>query len=123
MTDHLTYATDETLTIAIGDPTPWGPADHVTNVAPGIAFVSTARHGGYRLGRARNEAIPKGVRDATFRRLGVQGWYEEDCDAVIVAVWHQDILSCPSRIDSAADALRRYLPDAYRRARLAGLID
>lgn len=53
--------------------TPWGESDDVKEVKPGISFVSTPRHGGYKLDRQRNKEMPK-----AFRKPG--GWYEEDCE-------------------------------------------
>lgn len=58
---------------------PWGVVQHQTNYAPGVDFVSTAGHGGFKLDRKTNALIPK-----VFRRPG--GWYEEDCEYAIV-VW------------------------------------
>lgn len=67
--------------------TPWGKADSVTKVAPGIAFVSTPRHGGYRVSKmlAENE-IPKIQRDKAAIFQSGYYWFEEDCAWSIVAL-------------------------------------
>lgn len=64
--------------------TPWGPAQTADEIAPGIIFYSTASHGGYHLSLWRNADVPLAVRKKTFCKLGMKGWYEEDCDARIV---------------------------------------
>lgn len=64
--------------------TPWGPAQEVTEIAPGITFYSTASHGGFYLSLERNAKVPKKVQQQTFLQQGLAGWYEEDCDAEIV---------------------------------------
>jgi len=69
--------------------TPWGPSQQVTECAPGVLFVSTASHGGFRI---TPEA--EGWHDArqiaqnsnySFLRSDGSGnpvaWLEEDCDA------------------------------------------
>jgi hypothetical protein len=63
---------------------PWGMVQHQQHIADGIDFVSTAGHGGFKLNRAMNAKIPK-----VFRRAG--GWYEEDCESLIVMHFLNDI--------------------------------
>jgi hypothetical protein len=58
--------------------TPWGIAQHVEFISPGIAFYTTASHGGYHLNKARNAQVK-----AEYRHSG--GWYEEDCGWAAVA--------------------------------------
>lgn len=65
--------------------TPWGPADSVQTLAPGIISYSTPSHGGIELSPERNRLIPEAIKAATFKQLGQKGWYEEDCDWAIVA--------------------------------------
>lgn len=61
--------------------TPWGSAQTVDRLAPGIDFVSTASHGGIRLDAAHAAAIserfPVAVHDAAEGPQGI--WWEEDC--------------------------------------------
>ena len=75
--------------------TPWGQAETVTEIAPGIYAITTASHGGIYLDDDRNAIVPLAVREGTFQSRdvpghgriggqGVYGWYEEDCDAAIV---------------------------------------
>jgi hypothetical protein len=59
----------------------WGPIQTKSELAPGVWSVSTAGHGGIKLSRERNAAVP-----AYLRREG--GWYEEDCEWAIAAVVH-----------------------------------
>ena len=66
--------------------TPWGPSQHIETIAPGIQFVSTAGHGGFKLDSERNNMVPIDWRAASFNGQGRAGWYEEDCDAVLVAL-------------------------------------
>jgi hypothetical protein len=56
-----------------GDRTPWGKANNVDEIRPGIWRVDTPGHGGYKLSRSRNAQVPE-----SHRKPG--GWYEEDCD-------------------------------------------
>lgn len=64
--------------ITEGSRTPWGSADHVTNIADGITSVSTPGHGGVKLSAERNRAVHPDLRVKG-------GWYEEDCEQAIVA--------------------------------------
>lgn len=71
--------------------TPWGPAQHVKEVAPGIVAISTAGHGGYWLSPERMKEFNK-VLPGVHPWLGNGGeaglWLEEDCDwALAVLVW------------------------------------
>lgn len=58
---------------------PWGTIQHIETIAEGVAFVSTAGHGGIKLDRKRNAAMP-----APLRIAG--GWYEEDCEWALVVL-------------------------------------
>lgn len=82
--------------------TPWGPSQHVVNVAEGIRFVETASHGGYLLDADRNARIPLAWRAISWNGNGHRGWYEEDCDWALVA------LTFPAAFPpDAADAARK----------------
>lgn len=63
--------------------TPWGIADSAEDVAEGITFYSTPSHGGYLISASRRKQMPKKLRD--LKTLVGGNWYEEDCDAAIVA--------------------------------------
>ena len=107
--------TDTTLTAAPnwgevniqeGSRTPWGEADYVSESAPGIMSVSTPGHGGYKLSPERNKAIPAGLRNGS-------GWYEEDCEAHIVAWVHPE--GFPNA-DAAEQGVKDWFPDGYEKA-------
>ncbi len=64
--------------------TPWGPAEAVHKIARGITFYMTAGHGGFLLSPSRNAKIPQELKEKTWLKCGLKGWYEEDCDANLV---------------------------------------
>lgn len=64
--------------------TPWGKAQTVKIVAPGITWISTASHGGIKLDNERSVEFRKQFPDAKLF-LGGSTWFEEDCDAALVA--------------------------------------
>jgi len=78
------------VTLRPSHPTPWGSAQQVEQQAPGIVFVSTASHGGYKLSPERQRAVP-----AALRRPN--GWYEEDCEAYIVHRTFPDVFATPDQ--------------------------
>lgn len=86
---------------------PWGPVQEEREIAPGITFVSTASHGGFKLDRGLNAEVPE-----YMRQTG--GWYEEDVDWAIVAVAYPEAFSAEEQRD-ARDTFRNYRPDAYER--------
>lgn len=97
-----------------GSRTPWGTAQWVAHTAPGAVQVSTAGHGGIKLSPERNKMIPPALRNSS-------GWYEEDCEAGIVAWIHPD--ACPQQGRTAqevAESGRRttidWFPDGYETA-------
>jgi hypothetical protein len=68
-----------------GLPTPWGPAQHLTEYAKGCVSVGTAGHGGMMIGKA---FARKHLSEAAIKRGIVFGqWlgYEEDCEWEIPA--------------------------------------
>jgi hypothetical protein len=66
-------------TVRPGSGTPWGTADFVEVLAPGITSVSTPSHGGIHLSPERNAQVHPVWRSDN-------GWYEEDCEANIVLI-------------------------------------
>jgi hypothetical protein len=100
--------------------TPWGRADHITQIIPGIWHVSTPSHGGIWLSPERQAAVPDYMRSA-------DAWYEEDCDwAVPFVVFERDIRShCTDEYTQYTqkvfatgqhlDTLRNWRPDDYER--------
>lgn len=85
--------------------TPWGQAQQIEDLAPGIKWVSTASHGGVKLDRALNAEVPDYMREP-------DGWYEEDVDWAVVAVVYPDAFEPGSR-ERAKDTLRNWRPGAY----------
>ena len=73
---------------------PWGAIQSTHTLADGALFVTTAGHGGVKLDRRRNAAIPAPARSAG-------GWYEEDCQWAIPAFVHKDIGQAMLATDSA----------------------
>ena len=64
-----------------GTNTPWGPAQLVQDVGPGVENISTASHGGLHVTGAAAKAVPAA---AWAVMMNGRGWAEEDCEAVIV---------------------------------------
>lgn len=96
--------------IAVGSRTPWGSADVVNHLAPGIASVHTASHGGIKLSPERNAMVP-----AALRRRS--GWYEEDCEAHIVMMTFPDDLGLNDKAAAAAvQSVKDWFPDGYEKA-------
>ena len=91
--------------------TPWGRADYAKDLCEGIGSVSTPGHGGIKLNRQRNAAIPK-----PLRREG--GWYEEDCDwAIPFFFFNADLRAVDARgVDSAESTLKEWMPHEFTAA-------
>jgi hypothetical protein len=84
---------------------PWGTPQTCDLIAPGIWFVSTPSHGGYKLDPVRNAKVPEAA-----RRRG--GWYEEDCEWVIVALVFPEVFSAVARM-RALPIAKNWMPDEY----------
>lgn len=109
--------------------TPWGQADAQGFVAEGIDWVSTPRHGGYRLSRARQQQLPPyaGFRNAT---CGLT-WWEEDCDwAVLYVVFADEFRAYYARqglpqfdatLAHARTLVAKYHPELHEELTQAGL--
>jgi len=63
---------------------PWGRPQQQKEIARGIIWVSTASHGGYWISTERRDAMPQQWRG--FKTWAGGNWFEEDCDAAVVAV-------------------------------------
>lgn len=104
-----------------GMSTPWGKADHVSAIIPGVWTVSTPSHGGIRLAADRNARVPDYMRAAAFNGNGAAGWYEEDCDWCIpFVVFEAEILAAgdPYAVKAIQsgqhkETLRNWLPACY----------
>lgn len=91
---------------AVGKYCPWGKIQTSTTIADGIAIVGTARHGGCKLNRERNAAMP-----AALRIDG--GWYEEDCEIARCLLAFPDEFAAAGWRDAVADGerlLQSYAP-------------
>ena len=85
--------------------TPWGMSDLATQIAPGIIFYSTPSHGGFHLSADRLKVFSSGTLAWTWQGLGVQGWFEEDCDAALVVTTFPYLFT-PAEVNNAAAILR-----------------
>jgi hypothetical protein len=90
-----------------GSRTPWGTADGVTHVAPGIASVFTPGHGGVKLSPERNKEV-----DPVWRNAN--GFYEEDCEWAVAAITHREAYS-EEHQKYAHESARRWFPDEYEK--------
>ncbi len=66
--------------------TPWGNAQNLETICSGLDFVDTAGHGGIKVSKELNKNIPSWIKEETHNRLGLEGWYEEDCDWCIPVI-------------------------------------
>jgi hypothetical protein len=91
-----------------GSRTPWGKADEVEVLAPGVQRVSTPSHGGIKLDKHRNGSVHEAFRKA-------DGWYEEDLEWAVVALTFPDLFE-PKERDLARGILINHYPDEYTAA-------
>jgi len=101
--------------IRLGDATPWGPAQHVNALAPGISFVSTAGHGGAHVDKARRAEMPQVslAWGATWANGFGEGWFEEDCCVLAVVLAFPEAFD-PRKIDRAREDASRIAPADVR---------
>lgn len=84
---------------------PWGPVQGGEQLADGIVLVWTAGHGGFQISQERREAMPEAL------RLGDQCWFEEDCEAHLVAVaFAADLGLTESQCEQAQAAVAYWFP-------------
>jgi hypothetical protein len=100
-------------TIAARVSTPWGLSQHAVVYANGIVVHSTASHGGFALTPERNAAVLAALRSP-------DGFYEEDCAWVAVAVAFPELFTDYEQ-RHADETLRHYYPDAWEAAHQATL--
>jgi hypothetical protein len=89
----------------MGKRTPWGTSDHEKTYAPGIVFYGTPGHGGFHCDRARNALVHE-----AWRKPG--GWYEEDCEWVIVALTFPEAFPAET-VEHARAQAKNERPDGY----------
>jgi hypothetical protein len=90
--------------VHVGMSTPWGRATYVEPLANGVGLVSTPSHGGIKVDPIRNQRI-----HPAWRRSG--GWYEEDCEALIVLYTFDDVAPKVSREEIVIPQLRHWFPE------------
>ncbi|MDH6284061.1 DUF7007 domain-containing protein [Prescottella agglutinans] len=84
---------------------PWGEVQYGNVLADGIIVVGTASHGGVRISAERLRQMPPAL------RLGRRRWFEEDCEAALVAVAFADELGHDdARRENAARSVADYFP-------------
>lgn len=88
----------------LGEPCPWGQVQQTQFIAPGILWVTTAGHGGYRLCEDRYNSMPQHLRECSYTK---DQWFEEDCS------WCAVVLAWPQYFTSGMVAAAR---DTYARA-------
>lgn len=95
--------------------TPWGPAQHVTEIAPGIVSYSTASHGGIHLSDERIAEMPLALQEFVpfgGPQPGPGRWFEEDCDWSVVAVAFPQFFA-EGDVQAAHATLKGYRPEVY----------
>jgi hypothetical protein len=70
----------------VGTDTPWGRAQHATELGLGLVSVSTASHGGIYVPESLLVCISQRYRAWAKKWSGSESWYEEDCCWAAVAV-------------------------------------
>lgn len=91
--------------------TPWGYAQHVREIAPGIISHSTASHGGLELNQERWSEFRKVF--PAFKPWAGDGWLEEDCDCVLAPLVWPDLFGDEQVFHSVDFALTPLTPGDY----------
>lgn len=101
------YETTNYLNLPEGCPTtsPWGTVQDGVKHSDGLYSVSTASHGGTKVYAALNRRIPE-----AFRLAG--GWYEEDVDWAIPALFLAEHFN-PEQAEDARRTLRNWRWQAW----------
>jgi hypothetical protein len=92
--------------VCVGGSSPWGRIQSVKVFADGVVFVSTAGHGGFWLSTERNRDLQSMM---PFNTFAGGCWYEEDCDACLVAAAFPDLFGGAIVLG----ALRRIAGNSY----------
>lgn len=96
--------------------TPWGPAQHIREIAPGIVSYSTASHGGIHLSPERIAEMPKPLQKFVpfgGEQRGPGRWFEEDCDWAVVALAFPQFFTDDDHAAALA-TIRSYKPELYK---------
>ncbi len=94
-----------------GPDTPWGRAQSTQHFAVGITFFETAGHGGFLIAPFRRAEMPEALRKTDTRYCQAQ-WYEEDCEALLVAVAFPEFFTADERFRALRSLVSIY-PKAY----------
>lgn len=102
----------------VGMKTPWGKAQTCDQMFVGCHDITTAGHGGLKLSAGLNKLIP-----AKWRCRG--GWYEEDCEALIVHWFFFDRFALKeatraSVLNSIKASIIRWWPDLAKDQGITG---
>ncbi len=92
----------------MGTRTPWGVSDHKDVVVRGLIFYGTPSHGGYHLSSKMEAKVPAALRAICQH----PGWYEEDCEYVVVHLAFPDLFP-NAKQDDLKSCLKQYNPWAY----------
>jgi hypothetical protein len=91
--------------------TPWGNAQNIETISRGLEFVDTPGHGSVRVSHELNKKIPFWIKEETYCKLGIDGWYEEDCDWCIpVIIFYKEFATWAKKEGSEA-----YIASAHQR--------
>lgn len=88
--------------------TPWGAADDAIRYGDGIVLYGTPSHGGFRLDEAAQDRVHPALRSRG-------GWYEEDCEAAVVAHTFPHLFTTYER-QKARRTLIDWTPYAFMKA-------
>jgi len=94
--------------ISIGSCTPWGEADHIEVLAPGITRVDTPSHGGIHLSKERIKEMPKWARKGPSAYTPDE-WFEEDAEVAYVYLAFPELF--PTQQAGALNTAKIYYPD------------
>jgi hypothetical protein len=96
------------LSPRLGDPSPWGPIDHVQALGEHAVAVATPSHGGLWVSAEAMASIPAPLRATAYSR---GGWFEEDCDWCIpyLALGLHRFEASPARAAETLEAARTTL--------------
>lgn len=89
--------------------TPWGAAQTISPIGPGVISVSTAGHGGMRVEGAARKRV-QAMFPGFVPFSGHLDWFEEDCDVYLVVVALQELFTL-----KAQEAASRYLATEHAR--------
>jgi len=99
--------------------TPWGVTQDFENIADGIIFYSTARHGGYWLSKKRLAEMPDALKIVDTFIPGNQ-WYEEDLDWCLVVIAFPQFFTkdyngniTDEVLNHAWATLKNWIPEVY----------